>query len=277
MNQLKPGAPLLADGAMGSLLIARGHHPKYGFSLLNLNAPKVIANIHKEYALAGSQILYTNSFQAARHHLQALGQQDQTIAVNQKAVQLARQASPSAWVAGNIGPCHDQSQPLKTLEKNYREQTRILIEAGADMIAIETLTDINQLKLVTEACLSQKTDSIPFSISVTCLPSGHLLDHTPFETWLALLNQPDIDIIGLNCTSGPLATQKPLLKMAKTGKQLSFKPNAGLPQKKGTQWIYPIDSEEFSDQMKQALKVPLSLWGGCCGSDPQYIRKLKPN
>jgi len=228
---------LLADGAMGTQLLDRGlpYSP-----LINITNSKIIQKIHREYAEAGAQIIFTHSFAASPYRLSKEHLQNKFKEINQHAVNNALVAKcDNTYVAGNIGPSGLNSQELKEeirekLTQSYFDQASLLIAEGVDLLALETFTNWNEINWAVSSCLAAKSNEIPLLVSVSPQNNGCLADGTPLKVWAQELNQKAIEIIGINCFTGPQQL-KPLIKdlSAAITKPLALKINAGIPKQEG--------------------------------------------
>ncbi|MFH1506137.1 MAG: homocysteine S-methyltransferase family protein [archaeon] len=261
----------LLDGAMGTQL------QKHGFvgcpEELNLKDPKMIKNIHKSYADAGSDMILTNTFGANRIKLKHYGLQDKVKDINQAAIKNVKEACPGCLVGGELGPLGDFIAPLGKITYDeaieaYREQAKALKEA--DLLTISTISDIKVLKAALLA--AKEVFKGPIIVSMT-IQDGRTTTGTDVETYVVIADALGADIIGVNCSDGPegmYETAKIILE--NTDKPVCFRPNAGLPKIVGkkTVWDYPI--ARYARYLEEYVKLGASIVGGCCGTDPQFIK-----
>ena len=260
------------DGAMGTML------QKEGFTKgcpdeLNIKNPELIKKIHKAYEDAGADIIITNTFGANRIKLKQYGLQNKVIEINKKAVKNAR--ATKCLIAGDVGPLGEYIQPLGKLSfdeayEAFKEQIRGLKEA--DLLIIETISDIKVLKAALIA--AKEVFSGPIISSMT-IQDGRTATGTDIETYVTIADALGADIIGVNCSDGPegiYETAKIIVK--NTDKPVSLEPNAGLPKiiGKKTVWDYPI--ERFADYAERFVKIGANLIGGCCGTNPDFIKAV---
>jgi homocysteine S-methyltransferase len=273
---------IVADGAMGTMLYSRGVFINRCFDELNLSQPDLVRQIHQEYVKAGAEILETNTFGANRARLSAFGVAEKLKAINQAGVRLAREAAgEAAFVAGAIGPLGVRIEPLGPTSFTeargiFREQAEALIEAGADLLILETFGNLDELR---EAVLSAREaggDSIPIVAQVTIDDFGHLPGGTDTETFTREMNSWPVDAIGLNCSVGPKATLETIeLMMQHSSKPLSAMPNAGLPTRVEGRNIYLCSPEYMAQYARRLLWAGVKIIGGCCGTTPDHIKLIR--
>src|SRR6266851_1030141 len=239
--------PLLCDGAMGSLLYARGVTYEQCFDELNLTRPELIQSIHSEYISAGAQIIETNTFGANRAKLEAYNLGECVREINRHAVKLAREAREIAgrpvFGAGAVGP---SGQPLQAPDEHrlselrgiFREQIEALLEGGADLLILETFSSLAELRQAVLA--AQEVGGLPIVAQMSFYEDGHTLSGQSAARVAAVLSDLGVDVMGANCSVGPAATLDALQEMiAQINKQqsdrddrttlFSAQPNAGLP------------------------------------------------
>src|SRR5436853_4204635 len=218
--------PLLCDGAMGSLLYARGITYEKCFDALNLSQPELISSIHREYINAGAQIIETNSFGANRAKLEAHGLEGQVRAINRAAVRLAREAREVSgqplFVAGAVGPTGRPLQApdehrLSELRGIFREQIEALQEGGADLLILETFSSLAELRQAVLA--AQEAGGLPIIAQMSFYEDGHTLSGQSAARVAAVLNDLGVDVMGANCSVGPATTLDTLQEMIAAVKQ----------------------------------------------------------
>lgn len=288
---------LLADGAMGTQIQLR--HPgakAWGAyegcnEWLNLSAPEIIRDIHAAYFAAGSDAVETNSFGAAPLTLGEYNLAAQAREISRAAAQVARGAADAAaakdgrprFVLGSVGP----GTKLATLGQvaydelygGYQEQMGGLLEGGADGLIIETCQDLLQIKAAVAAAmqvLGPRTDKLIY-VSVTVETTGTLLVGSSIWAVMAALEPYPIDVLGLNCATGPEAMRRHLEAIAKLWRGgIGCMPNAGLPTLKDGQVHYPLGPAAYTQAFAPLVKeLGLSIAGGCCGTTPEHIRELR--
>jgi len=280
--------PVLCDGAMGTVLYARGIFINRCYDELNLSDPALILSIHEEYLQSGAEILETNTFGANRFRLARHGLASRTAEINEAGVRLAREAAEhlkdkqagDAWVAGSVGPLGVHLEPLgKTSFEEARaafaEQITALAAAGADMLMIETMPALNEAR---EALFAAKTAApdLPAFVMVTVDDDGNCLDGSSPEHAAALLTEWGADAIGCNCSTGPATVLTAIEAMrAATSLPLVAMPNAGMPRAIEGRNIYLCSPEYMASFARKAIKAGAQYIGGCCGTTPNHIRAMK--
>src|SRR5947209_1133250 len=227
---------LVADGAMGTALYSKGVFINRCFDELNLSLPALVRDVHQDYAKAGAEILETNTFGANRKRLAAFGFADKLRLINQAGVRIAREAArDQAFVAGAVGPLGIRLEPLgpTSLEEAravFREQIGVLAESGVDLLLLETFRDMNEVREAIFAAREAAGNDLAVIAQMSIEDDGCLRDGTSTEDFTRRLDEWPVDVIGLNCSSGPRVMLETIEKMvAYTTKPLSAMPNAGLP------------------------------------------------
>jgi methionine synthase / methylenetetrahydrofolate reductase(NADPH) len=285
--------PLLCDGAMGSLLYARGITYEQCFDALNLTQPELIASIHREYISAGAEIIETNTFGANRAKLEAYNLGDQVREINFRAVRLAREAREISglpvFVAGAVGPTGRPLQApdehrLSELRAMFREQIGALQEGGADLVILETFSSLAELR---QAVLAAKeVGGLPIVAQMSFYEDGHTLSGQSAVRVATVLNDLGVDVMGANCSVGPAATLDALQEMITEMRQLedgvkpeqrlfSAQPNAGLPTRIGNRFFYVATPDYFADYTLRFAQAGVRLIGGCCGTTPRHIAAMR--
>lgn len=271
----------IADGAMGTMLYAKGIFINRCFDELNLSSPQMVREIHEEYVKAGAEILETNTFGASRTRLAAFGQAHNLAAINHAGVKLAREAAGErAYVAGAIGPLGVHLEPLGKMSLGeaydvFREQAQALVSAGVDLLILETFYKLEEVKQAIQAARDVAGPEMVIVAHVTVNDDGEL-GSTPVEVFSKALDESAADAIGLNCSTGPKPMLEAIEKMAQfTSKPLSAMPNAGLPSMVEGRHIYLTSPEYMSQYARRFLQAGVKLIGGCCGTTPQHIKELR--
>ncbi|MBI4760544.1 MAG: bifunctional homocysteine S-methyltransferase/methylenetetrahydrofolate reductase [Chloroflexota bacterium] len=284
--QLLSSQTLLADGAMGTMLHARGIGFDKCFDELNITQPAAVAEIHREYIEAGAQLIITNTFGANRYKLSKHGLQDDVREINQKGVELAKRVVAASFkevlVAGDVGPLGVRIAPFGRVQPEqareaFAEQIQSLAEAGADLIVIETMSDLYEIREAIKA--AREVCDLPVVATVTFTRDDRTLlgDH-PAKVARAL-HDAGADVIGVNCSGGPSQLLRILKQMrqAVTEQDVKFwvKPNAGWPEQVGGRIMYPADAEYFGDYALSFREAGARVVGGCCGTTPQHIAAMR--
>ena len=272
---LRAPGPVILDGGMGTMLQAKGlklgEHPE----LAALDHPDWLLEIHRAYAEAGTQILCANTFGANREKLRRTGKTVEEVIP--PSIAIAKQAADGkALVALDLGPIGQLLEPTGTLDFEtavdiFAQEVRCAASAGADLVMIETMTDLQECRA---ALLAVKENSdLPVIVSLTYEERGRtFLGHAPACAALTLEGM-GADAIGVNCSLGPREMPGLVKELTRwTTLPISVKPNAGLPDPGGTG--YDITAEEFAAAMAELTELGVKCYGGCCGTTPEYIAKL---
>ena len=275
---------LLADGAMGTMLHARGVGFDKCFDELNITNPAAVAEIHREYIEAGAQLVITNTFGANRFKLGKHGLEENVKEINHKGVELAKRVISASFkevlIAGDVGPLGVRIAPygrvqLEDAREAFAEQIQALADAGADLIVIETMSDIYEIREAIKA--AREVCDLPVVASVTFTRDDRTLlgDH-PSKVAHAL-HEAGADVIGVNCSGGPAQLLRILKQMNQAVPDGKFwvKPNAGWPEQVGGRIMYPADAEYFGDYALSFREAGACIVGGCCGTTPQHIAAMR--
>lgn len=277
--------PLLADGAMGTLLHASGLAMDECFERLNLTNPALIESVHARYLAAGADLIESNTFGANRYKLADWGLDDLVAAVNRAGVaivQAAIQASGrTAYILGSVGPLGIALQPYGRLKPEdaraaFEEQIGALIEAGVDAILCETFTDLAEMEIAL-AVAREIDPTLPVICELTFTAddrtvTGHLPGRVAHD-----LRAAGADVIGVNCSGGPAQIARVLhaMHLSEPGVRLSAMPNAGFPERHGGRTMYPATTEYFADYALAFQHIGASIIGGCCGTTPEHIAAMR--
>ncbi len=278
-------APILADGAMGTMLHSKGVSFDRCFDELNLTNPAVVAEIHREYIDAGAQVILTNTFGANRYKLAKHGMQDQVTEINHAAVGLARRVVDASFkdvlVAGDVGPLGVRIAPygrvqLPEARQAFAEQIKALNEAGIDLVVIETMTDVFEVVEAIHAARETAPD-LPIVATMTFTRDDRtLLGDNPSKVAKALY-EAGAGIIGVNCSGGPAQLLRILHQMRQAVPEARFwvKPNAGWPEHVGGRVMYTAAPEYFRDYLLEFWQAGANVIGGCCGTTPEHIAAMR--
>ncbi|MDI6731958.1 MAG: homocysteine S-methyltransferase family protein [Candidatus Margulisbacteria bacterium] len=271
---------LVMDGAMGTQLMERGIRPGDNFDLQNLSNPSIVEEVHRAYVSAGADIIETNTFGANRLKLAEYKAADKVRAVNLTAVKLARKAAgDSVFVCGSIGPLGQLIDPLGevTFDQAYSvfaEQAKAMEEGGADVVSIETISELQEMRA---AVIAVKNETkLPVIASLTYDEGEKTIYGTTPEAAVAVLEAIGADVISANCSTGP----EGMLKVAKRLLAVSCKPvmvmpNAGMPELIGDKAVYKMSPQKFGAFAKKFAEMGVRIIGGCCGTGPEHIRAIK--
>ena len=277
---------ILADGAMGTMLHAHGIGFEKCFDELNLTKPSAVAEIHRAYIEAGAQLIITNTFGANRFKLAKHGLEEQVIKINKASVDLARRVVAASFqdvlVAGDVGPLGVRIAPFGRVQPEqaraaFAEQIQALAEAGADLIVMETFSDLYEIREAIRA--AQESCNLPIVASVTFTRDDRtVLGDDPTKV-ARMLKEAGVDVIGVNCSGGPAQLLRILKQMVQAVPDRSVKfwvkPNAGWPEQVGGRIMYPADAEYFGEYALSFREVGACIVGGCCGTTPQHIAAMR--
>src|SRR5215510_15014689 len=275
---------LLADGAMGTMLHARGVGFDKCFDELNITNPAAVAEIHREYIEAGTQLIITNTFGANRFKLTKHGLQADVKEINCKGVELAKRVVAASFkevlIAGDVGPLGVRIAPFGRVQPEeareaFAEQVQALSQAGVDLIVLETFSDLYEIREAVKA--ARETCDLPVVASVTFTRDDRtLLGDEPMKV-ARTLRDAGADVIGVNCSGGPAQLLRILKQMKQAVPDGKFwvKPNAGWPEQVGGRIMYPADADYFGDYALSFREAGACVVGGCCGTTPQHIAVMK--
>ncbi len=294
---------LFFDGAMGTQIHARELAPRdFGGQrwegcndYLSLTRPDVIESIHAAYFEAGADCVETNSFQASRIRLEEWELAEKTAEINRAAAAIARRVADRCsrdgrprFVAGSIGPSGllpSSEDPdlgrlrLEDLVPIFTEQAEALLEGGADLLILETCQDMLEMKaqiLGAREAFARSGRRVPLQCSVTLDPSGRMLLGTDIRAALATLEAMDVEVVGLNCSTGPDLMRDAVRYLSQNASTLLHcVPNAGLPINDGGRTVYPMKPEPMAQILREFVtELGVNAVGGCCGTTPDHIRAI---
>ena len=275
-------ATLLADGAMGTMLNAQGVGFDECFDELNLSRPAVVANVHRAYIEAGAQLIISNTFGANQFKLSKHGLEDKTAEINRAGVDLARQAAGGSdvIVAGDVGPLGVRIAPFGRVQPEqaraaFGQQIKALAGAGADLILIETMSDLFEIQEAVRA--AKKVCKLPVVASMTFTRDDRTVLGDDPAGVAQTLRKAGADVIGVNCSGGPAQLLRILKQMHHAVPDGKFwvKPNAGWPEQVGGRIMYPADPEYFGEYALSFREAGARIVGGCCGTTPQHIAAMR--
>ena len=268
---------LILDGSMGALLQDRGLPAGYAPDLWNLEKPEIIEAVHREYAEAGADVVITNTFGASRLRLAEYNAVDKLADINRAAVNIARKGAPRAYVAGDIGPLGAIMAPTGEVSFDegveiFREQIKVLCEAGVDLIMIETMFDLMEIRAALVAANDVRGQT-PVLVSMTFTDGGLTDTGTDPLTFASVAEGLNADIIAVNCSTGPEAMLSVVERLAAaTDLPIAVQPNAGLPKNIAGKTVFEMPMEKLCSYAKPFAEAGANMIGGCCGSTPEYIR-----
>src|SRR5512147_28905 len=269
----------LFDGAMGTMLYAKGFFLNVCYDELCLKQPQLVREVHEEYVRAGAEIIETNTFGATPLKLGAHGLADQTREINRAAAQLARAAAGDrVTVVGAIGPLGVRVEPFGPTSRDeardlFRRQVDGLLEGGVDGFVLETFSDVEELHAALRAV--REASDLAAVAQMTIGTDGLTAYGTAPEDFARQLTAWGADVIGVNCSVGPAGVLDAIEHMAKvTDVPLSAQPNAGLPRDVGDRKIYLASPEYMAEYGRRIVEAGARFIGGCCGTTPEHIKAL---
>ncbi len=275
---------VLGDGALGSYLFERGVERGRNLDLLNLQSPDSIFSAHEEYIRAGSQLIETNTFGAGRFKLRDSGVEDQVVEINRAGAEIAAKAAGhQVYVAGSIGPSgisfpfDEEEITLDDIRDSFREQVRGLAEGGADVLIIETFSNLDEILLAIEVARSEAPQLAVISQMV--FPArARTVRGDDALTCARKMRQAGAAVVGTNCGRGIDAMVLAIEKMSPLAGEevpLSAFPNAGMPEMVGHRMIYPAQPGYMATRAREMIRNGVHLIGGCCGTTPAHIQEFR--
>ncbi|HWW62051.1 MAG TPA: bifunctional homocysteine S-methyltransferase/methylenetetrahydrofolate reductase, partial [Thermoanaerobaculia bacterium] len=269
----------LFDGAMGTMLYAKGVFINKCYDEINLRNPEIVLEVHKQYVRAGAEILETNTYGANGVKLHSFGIEDELRDINLRAVELARKAAgDSAYVAGAIGPLGIRIEPygptsLDEARAFFRQQVEALRDGGVDLFVIETFSNIAEAEQAVLAI--REVCSIPVIAQMTIGTDQRTIYGDSPRTVAQRLDRAGADVIGLNCSVGPDVMLDAVEEMvAVSAKKISVQPNAGLPREVNGRQMYMASPDYMGKYAKRLIHKGVKFIGGCCGTTPEHIKVI---
>ena len=288
VDRLFAGGTVLCDGAMGTMLYARGVFINKCYDELNLTQPETVRGVHEEYLQAGAEVVETNTFGANAFRLGRYGLRDKVREINLAGAQLARECvsqikekhAVDAYVAGAIGPLGVRLEPLgptslDEAQSAFAEQVKALVEGGVDLLIVETMMSLDEAEQAIRAARSE-APGVPLIVMVTVDEDGNCLDGASPETAAAKLTEWGADAVGCNCSAGPATVLSVIECMRKvTQLPLAAMPNAGMPRAVDGRNIYLCSPEYMASFARKLVKAGATFVGGCCGTTPSHTRAMR--
>lgn len=280
-RELVKKGPVLLDGATGTNLQKAGMPVGVCPEQWILENSEVLIDLQKRYVEAGTDILFAPTFTASRIKLKEYGLEDHLEEMNRKLVALSKEAAKgtNALVAGDLTMTGEQLYPLgdlmfEDLVDVYKEQAKIIADAGADLFVVETMMSLQECRAAVLAI--REVCDLPVMVSLTYNEDGRTLYGTDPVTAVVVMQSLGADAVGMNCSTGPEAMLEPIAKMAEYAAiPLLAKPNAGMPELIDGQTVFNVEPEEFAEVGKKLVEEGAAIIGGCCGTTPEHIRALK--
>lgn len=269
------------DGATGSFLMAAGMPSNVCPEDWTTSHPETIIDLQRRYVEAGSEIIYAPTFGANRWRLMNYGMENEIVRINTQLVKYSKIAADGkAFVAGNLSMLGTdfvlyEEDFFEPLVNNYKQQIEILVDAGCDLLAIETMMNIREAEAAVVA--ANEVCNLPVLVTMTFEANQRTLYGDRPETTVKVLEAAGADSIGANCSVGPDKMVEIITEMRGATKlPLVAKPNAGIPQPgaNGTV-VYNLSDDDFAVQMAKLIEAGANIVGGCCGTSPEYIQKLR--
>ncbi|MCX8067433.1 MAG: homocysteine S-methyltransferase family protein [Anaerolineae bacterium] len=281
LTRLRNGPPLVADGAMGTMLIAAGLAPGQPTEQWVLEHPEAVLAVHRAYVEAGAELILTCTFGGTRPRLSRAGLEGRVAEVNRRAVELAREAAAGrAFVAGDIGPLGELLAPLgkRTYTEAvdlFAEQAAALAEAGGDVLYIETMAALEEAKAAVEGA-RRAAPHLPITLTFSFDTHGRTNMGVRPEQVVRAAREWGLAAIGANCGATLEMTEGALRKMREADPEvvLIAKPNAGLPRMEGGRAVYDATPEMMAEFATRVLSLGVRIVGACCGSTPDHIRAI---
>ena len=279
--RLKDGPVLVADGAMGTMLQDAGLPIGMSGEAWLLERPDAVADVHRAYIEAGSDLILTCTFGGTSVRMERCGLADRVGEINQRAVEIAREAAAGrAFVAGDIGPLGELLAPLgkRTVEEAvdiFAEQAAALANAGVDLLYIETMASLEEVQAAVEGVRRVAPD-MPISATLSFDTKGRTNMGVRPEQAAKALQELGVVAMGANCGASLEMTEEAVRKMAETatGAALIVKPNAGIPKLVDDEMVYDASPEEMAEYAQRMVELGARVVGGCCGSTPEHIRAI---
>ena len=281
---LDTGQPIVADGGMGSMLIAHGLPQGESPERWNVDHPDRIRKVHREYIEAGAQIILTNSFGGNRIRLGRSGLADRAEELNRAAAELARAEADAAEhevvVGGSMGPTGEMLEPYGDLPFDeasaaFEEQARALVEGGVDVLWIETMADLEELRAAVQGARRAAPDT-PIVATMTFDTNGRTMMGVSPEQAISAIREHGVIALGANCGNGPLEIETVIEQMRAIDVTIPLvaKANAGLPRMEGDRPVYDATPDDMGDYAGRVREQGAQIIGACCGSTPAHIAAI---
>ncbi len=284
LDRLGQGTPILFDGGMGTQLYAQGIPYERCFDELNLLQPDLVQAVHRAYIAAGAEVIETNTFAANRVRLATYGLENKVRDINFRGVKVARDAKEISgepvFLAGSVSSIGQPLAPIGTLEPDeataiFTEQIEALLEAGVDLLVLETFSNLIELRAAVQAARAVSAD-LPIVAEVSVDMDGTTLAGATPSAVVRALEKLGVDVLGVNCGVGPQAALDAILEMRSVATTpLSAMPNAGTPTTQGGRQIYVSTPEYFAEYARRFAEAGAAVIGGCCGTTPAHIAAMR--
>jgi methionine synthase I (cobalamin-dependent)/5,10-methylenetetrahydrofolate reductase len=276
---------IVLDGAMGTQLYERGILYSTCFEELNETRPEVVKSVHEDYLRAGATLIETNTFGANALRLEKHGLQARVAVINERAVKIGRDAlagRPGAYLAGAIGPSgyflgEASKEDLARVYDALFEQATALAESGVDALYVETMRQTEELRVAITAAVTAshaRGVHIPVIASVSVDELGRMADGTDAAEIGRRMKDWGADVIGVNCSDGPMNVMSAVEAMLAVGLPVIAAPNAGLPRRVDERMVYVSTPEYFGVYARRMFKLGIRIIGGCCGTTPEHVKRI---
>jgi 5-methyltetrahydrofolate--homocysteine methyltransferase len=281
LDRLNSGEKLVADGATGTNLQARGLERGQPSDLWVLENPEQIVQLHRDFVAAGADIILTASFGGTTICLKHIGLAERAVEINRRAVELAKQAAAGTdvLVAGSMGPTGERFKPFGPLDEDqaqaaFAEQARVLTEAGVDLLVIETQFDLTEASAAVKGVRS--ASSLPLVVSFSYDRGTRTMNGVKPSQMAAAFEALGVDALGINCGHSLEDNLKALKELRQASSlPIWFKPNAGLPHLDDDEKpIYDVTPEMMAALVPEWLAAGAQIVGGCCGTSPEHLRQI---
>lgn len=281
LAELLQAGPVITDGAWGTQLQSLGLASGACPDEWNLSHPELVEQVPRAYVAAGSQVVLTNTFRANRIALADYGLADQVAAINRSGGEISlRAAGSTARVFGSIGPSGKllfaEQVTADELTAAFTEQSQVLAEAGVDALVLETMADLDEARLALAAAQATGLPVVASMVFDSGKDKDRIMTGRTPEQVAQQLTDAGADVIGANCGQG-IASYVAICRRlrAATDRPLWIKANAGVPQIVGDNVVYATTADQFAAYALELVAAGASFIGGCCGTNPDYIRALK--
>ena len=284
LERLRSGQVLVGDGAWGTQLMERGLRPGEPPETFNLARPEVLEEIARAYLAAGADLVTTNTFGGSPARLAQRGLDGRTEEINRAAVEAVRRAvGGRAYVSASVGPSGHLLKPFgdgepREIFAGFQRQIGALAAAGADLICIETMTDLAEALLAVRAARAV-APALPVMVTLTFEQTRRgffTVMGNPLAQAAAELGAAGAEILGSNCGNGSETMVEVASALrASTDRPIAIQPNAGLPEPRGGVTVYPETPDFMAVQARALITAGVAIVGGCCGTTPEHIRALR--
>lgn len=284
LDRLRSGDIVVGDGAWGTMLMARGLKPGQAPEAFNLTRPEVLEEIARLYLDAGAEVISTNTFGGSPARLRQSGLDHETEIINRAGVDAVRRVvGDRAYVSASVGPCGHVLKPYGDadpgeISAGFARQIRALVNAGVDLVCIETMTDLAEAILALRAA-RDVAPKVPVAVTMTFEPTRRgffTVMGTSIEQAVKELSEAGVDIVGSNCGNGiQIMVEVAREFRARTDRPVAIQSNAGLPEHQAGELVYPHTPDFMAEHAGVLADLGVTLIGGCCGTTPAHIQAIR--